>query len=68
MQQKLFDIRNTNFTVSHPCAAHKGGCAHVCVTAYRGDGRAPHAQCLCQHGFRLVGHGDCEREYSSTSH
>ncbi|CAH2098009.1 unnamed protein product [Euphydryas editha] len=58
--------------VSHPCAAHKGGCAHVCVTAYRGDGRdgrdgrAPHAQCLCRHGFRLVGHGDCERVESDS--
>ncbi|XP_047540379.1 prolow-density lipoprotein receptor-related protein 1-like [Vanessa atalanta] len=47
--------------VSHPCATNKGGCAHVCVTAYRGDARTPHAQCLCKHGYRLVGHGDCER-------
>ncbi|XP_046973357.1 prolow-density lipoprotein receptor-related protein 1 [Vanessa cardui] len=47
--------------VSHPCATDKGGCAHVCVTAWRGEARTPHAQCLCKHGYRLVGHGDCER-------
>lgn len=44
----------------HPCAAG-GGCAHICVTAWRGA--APHAHCLCRHGYRLAGHGDCVREY-----
>lgn len=47
--------------VPHPCATRRGGCAHICVTAYRSG--AAHAHCLCRHGFRLAGHGDCEREY-----
>ncbi|XP_039746200.1 low-density lipoprotein receptor-related protein 1 [Pararge aegeria] len=42
----------------HPCAARNGGCAHICVTAYRAG--APHADCLCRAGFRRAGHGDCE--------
>lgn len=42
----------------HPCAAHNGGCEHICVTAYvRG---APHAHCLCAHGWRAAGRA-CER-------
>ncbi|XP_041974246.1 low-density lipoprotein receptor-related protein 1 [Aricia agestis] len=44
--------------VSHPCSVHKGGCAHLCLTDYRNG--APHAHCACRHGYRLVGHGDCE--------
>lgn len=44
----------------HPCALRKGGCQHVCVTAYRAG--APYARCLCRHGYRLAGHGDCERK------
>ncbi|XP_045484331.1 low-density lipoprotein receptor-related protein 1B [Pieris rapae] len=42
----------------HPCAINKGGCDHLCITAYR-DGTA-HPQCLCKHGYRLVGR-TCER-------
>ncbi|XP_045762403.1 prolow-density lipoprotein receptor-related protein 1-like [Maniola jurtina] len=44
--------------VEHPCAVRNGGCAHICITGYRAG--APHAHCLCRHGFRLAGHGDCE--------
>ncbi|CAB3232339.1 unnamed protein product [Arctia plantaginis] len=43
----------------HPCAVRNGGCQHLCVTAYRSG--KPHAHCMCRHGYRLAGHGDCER-------
>lgn len=42
----------------HPCAGG-GGCAQLCVTAYRAG--APHAHCLCRHGYRAAGRGGCER-------
>ncbi|CAG5013242.1 unnamed protein product [Parnassius apollo] len=45
--------------VAHPCAKNKGGCAHICIVAYR-DGVGV-AQCLCRHGFRLAGERDCVR-------
>lgn len=43
----------------HPCASDYGGCEHICITAYRAG--APHAHCLCRHGFRAAGRGACER-------
>lgn len=46
---------------THPCAKNNGGCQHICITAYR-NGTA-HAQCICRHGYRIAGHGDCVREY-----
>ncbi|KAJ2938967.1 hypothetical protein O0L34_g17783 [Tuta absoluta] len=45
--------------VNHPCAVNKGGCAHICVTAY--DGGKPRAHCICRHGYRLAGLKDCVR-------
>ncbi|CAK1543699.1 unnamed protein product [Leptosia nina] len=52
-------MRALRIAVPHPCSVRRGGCAHICITAYR-NGTA-HAHCICRHGYRLVGHGDCER-------
>ncbi|KAL4716494.1 hypothetical protein ACJJTC_015922 [Scirpophaga incertulas] len=53
----LIHHRQAQQSLPHQCARDNGGCAHICVSEFRTG--SLHARCLCSHGYRRRGHGDC---------
>lgn len=43
--------------VVHPCGNSGGGCAQMCITAWKG--KVPVGQCMCAPGYRLQGKSNC---------
>lgn len=51
---RIFHKQRQPTIANNPCA-NGGGCAQICITAWRGSVRVPVAQCLCSAGYRLQG-------------